>query len=101
MTGLDFTNLWGNDAPEQPETPQEAPEDTNQYIELKKEYQRYIQFNKEIDAQRKEVNKAMVQMIKDSAAGKQNDELLDDSLKIISALMRDNAFYIQMKNNMN
>ena len=47
MTDLDFTNLWGNVPPEQPETPQEAPKDSNQYIELKKEYQQYIQFNKD------------------------------------------------------
>ena len=100
MTGLDFTNLWEKTPPKPPKKALEDVTDSNEYIELKKEYQRYIQGNRELDAQRKEVNHAMVQLIKDSEEGKPQDELLDDSLKIISALMRDNAFYIQMTNNL-
>lgn len=99
MTGLDFTNLWDNTPPEPQITPPADNTDSNQYIELKKEYQRYIQFNRELNEQRKEVNEAMTKLIKDSAAGK-HDDLLDDSLKIISVLMRDTAFYNQMKLNL-
>lgn len=99
MTELDFTTLWANEPPEAPNKPLEDVRDSNEYIELKKEYQQYIQFNRGIDQQRKEVNHAMVQLLKDSKEGKHKD-LLDDSLKIISVLMRDTAFYEQITNNL-
>lgn len=99
MADLDFTNLWESTPKEPPIKAQEDVIDSNQYVELKKEYQRFIQGNRELDAQRKEVNHAMVQLIKDSAEGK-HDDLLDDSLKIISVLMRDTAFYNQITNNL-
>lgn len=105
MTGLDFANLWNNAPPEkqnntqQQQTAPKQAQDSNQYIELRKEYQQYIQFNKEMDQQRRAVNKMMIDLIKASKEGKPND-LLDDSLKIISLLMRDEAFYIQVKNNL-
>lgn len=99
MTGLDFTNLWDNVPPETQNEPLEAPKDSNQYTALKKEYRQYIQFNREIEQQRKEANHAMIQLIKDSEAGKHSD-LLKDSLKIISVLMRDEAFYKQMMINL-
>lgn len=99
MADLDFTNLWGSEPPKQPEIELEEATDSNEYIQLKKEYQQYIQFNRELDQQRKEVNKDMVQLVKDSAAGKHED-LLENSLKIISLLMRDTAFYNQVMNNL-
>lgn len=104
MTDLNFANLWNNAPPEkqnntQQQTAPKQKQDSNQYIELKKEYQRYINFNRELDQQRKVVNKMMIDLIKESKESKP-DDLLDDSLKIISLLMRDEAFYIQVKNNL-
>lgn len=98
MTDLDFSDLWGQGTPKQQEVPKEI-KDTNEYTSIKKEYQQYIQFNKELDQQRKEVNKMMTAIIKESKQGKPNG-LLDDTLKVISLLMRDEAFYKQVKANL-
>lgn len=105
MSNLDFASLWDNVPPEQSNKPKKvAPKkkqqrDSKQYTDLKKEYQQYIQHNREIERARKEVNQAMVKMIKDSEEGASAD-LLDDSLKIISKIMRNDAFYIQIKKNL-
>lgn len=88
MADLDFTNLF-DDTPQQKE-PQTR--DTNKYTALKNEYQQYIQFNKELEQQRRDANHDMIQLLKDCKEGDPSD-LLEDSLKIIGVIMRDRAFY--------
>lgn len=92
MAELDFTNLWDSAPPAKTqETPQDT-QDSNKYTALKNEYQQYIQFNKELEAQRRQANHDMIQLLKDCKEGEPS-ELLEDSLKIIGDIMRDKAFY--------